>query len=111
MLSQRPGDDIARVGGQLVRSRHVAERLLGVGAGALLESTPGAEADEQAGGGLRIAPVELEDEVREERVTVPVGTVELGLVAAREGADQRADAVRIGGAERRMLLQAPDVVE
>ena len=70
-----------------------------------LQRPPRAEADQQPRRGLRIALVETEHEIGEELVAGAIGAVELGLVGAGEGADQRADAVRIGQREGRMVEQ------
>jgi hypothetical protein len=62
-LRQCPRNDIPRVGRERLRRSHPTQRLLGVGAPASFEGAPGAEADEETRGGLRIASVEVEDEV------------------------------------------------
>src|SRR5690606_33651682 len=60
-LGQSSLHDIAQVAGQVLGGRHLRKGLPGMVPPARFEGAPGAESGGEAGGHLRIVPVELQD--------------------------------------------------
>src|SRR6266567_4729110 len=96
---RHPGDDILDVARERCEPGYSSQRRFGLAATRRLERPPALECRQQPGCDLRIPGIEIDHRLRHELVTRPVRPVELGLIAVRKRADQRADAVGIGEGE------------
>ena len=64
------------------------------------ERPPAFECADEPRRNLRVAAIEADDGIGKKAVAAPVGAIELGLVAVREGADQGPYPVGIGRARK-----------
>src|SRR3974377_949933 len=97
--AERTLDDVPHVGGKLVAIGDAAPRGLGEPPALRLKRPPALERGEKARRDLRVFLVEVQDDAADEVIAAAVFGVELRLIACREGADDGAHPVWIGGAK------------
>src|SRR5689334_6571493 len=94
-VGQRALRDIVYVARQLRRVGDTLQCRLGAGAAAAFQHAPALERGGHPRSDLRIVRIEREDAVGHELVAGTVRPVELGGIALRESADQRAHAIGV----------------
>src|SRR5215831_3139800 len=108
---QGPFDDIRKIAGEFETRHDALQGRLRLGAAARLKGAPAPEGSGHPRGYLRVFSVEREDGIGNEIIAGAVWTVELGRIAVRKSADQRADPVGVGHRKGRMAGQRADVVQ
>src|ERR1700736_560618 len=92
ILRQRTLDDVAHVGRKRRRGGYAPQRRLRQSSPSRFQHAPALERGKKPRRQLRIFGVERQHNINDELVARAVGTVELFLVAKREGMDQGAHA-------------------